>query len=98
METRAEHCKKESARYAAREKREQDKIERTESMVLFLAVVFIYCLLKIHTLFVPCTRNIKAIFFVSIFRAHLNHARPIENGEHSAIYFALGGLSATWQM
>jgi hypothetical protein len=35
METRAEHCKKESARYAARAKRAQNKIERTESMVLY---------------------------------------------------------------
>jgi hypothetical protein len=35
METRAEHCKKESARYAARAKRAQSKIERTESMVLY---------------------------------------------------------------
>ena len=34
METRAEYCKKESARYAARAKRAQNKIERTESMVL----------------------------------------------------------------
>src|SRR3984885_8494760 len=34
METRAEYCKKESARYAARAKRAQSKIERTESMVL----------------------------------------------------------------
>jgi hypothetical protein len=35
METRAEYCKKESARYAARAKRAQSKIERTESMVLY---------------------------------------------------------------
>jgi hypothetical protein len=35
METRAEFCKKESARYAARAKRAQNKIERTESMVLY---------------------------------------------------------------
>jgi hypothetical protein len=35
METRAEYCKKESARYAARAKRAQNKIERTESMVLY---------------------------------------------------------------
>ena len=35
METRAEHCKKESARYVARAKRAQSKIERTESMVLY---------------------------------------------------------------
>ncbi|HTF70681.1 MAG TPA: siphovirus Gp157 family protein [Edaphobacter sp.] len=35
METRAEYCKKESARYAARAKRTQNKIERTESMVLY---------------------------------------------------------------
>lgn len=33
--TRAEYCKKESARYAARAKRAQNKIERTESMVLY---------------------------------------------------------------
>jgi Siphovirus Gp157 len=30
METRAEHCKKESARYAARAKSAQNKVERTE--------------------------------------------------------------------
>jgi Siphovirus Gp157 len=35
METRAEYCKKESARYAARAKRAQNKIDRTESMVLY---------------------------------------------------------------
>jgi hypothetical protein len=35
METRAEYCKKESARYVARAKRAQNKIERTESMVLY---------------------------------------------------------------
>jgi Siphovirus Gp157 len=35
METRAEHCKKESARYATRAKRAQNKIEGTESMVLY---------------------------------------------------------------
>ncbi|QNI32819.1 siphovirus Gp157 family protein [Alloacidobacterium dinghuense] len=35
METRAEHCKKESARYAARARRALSKIERTESMVLY---------------------------------------------------------------
>jgi len=35
METRAEYCRKESARYAARAKRAQSKIERTESMVLY---------------------------------------------------------------
>src|ERR1700756_1049963 len=35
METRAEYCKKESARYAARAKRAQSKIEQTESMVLY---------------------------------------------------------------
>jgi hypothetical protein len=35
METRADYCKKESARYAARAKRAQNKIERTESMVLY---------------------------------------------------------------
>jgi len=35
METRAEYCRKESARYAARAKRAQNKIERTESMVLY---------------------------------------------------------------
>jgi hypothetical protein len=35
METRAEYCKKESARYAARARRAQSKIERTESMVLY---------------------------------------------------------------
>ena len=35
METRAKYCKKESARYAARAKRAQNKIERTESMVLY---------------------------------------------------------------
>jgi len=35
METRAEYCKRESARYAARARRAQNKIERTESMVLY---------------------------------------------------------------
>jgi Siphovirus Gp157 len=35
METRADHRRKESARYAARAKRAQSKIERTESMVLY---------------------------------------------------------------
>jgi hypothetical protein len=35
METRAEYCRKESARYAARAKRAQSKIERAESMVLY---------------------------------------------------------------
>jgi hypothetical protein len=35
METRAEYCKNESARYAARAKRAQNKIEQTESMVLY---------------------------------------------------------------
>jgi hypothetical protein len=35
METRAEYCRKESARYAARAKRAQAKIERTEEMVLY---------------------------------------------------------------
>jgi Siphovirus Gp157 len=35
METRAEYCKKESVRYAARAKRAQNKIERTESMILY---------------------------------------------------------------
>ena len=35
METRAEYCKRESARYASRARRAQNKIERTESMVLY---------------------------------------------------------------
>jgi len=35
METRAEYCRKESARYAARARRAQSKIERTESVVLY---------------------------------------------------------------
>src|SRR5271154_3531439 len=35
METRAEYCKRESARYAARARRAQSKIERTQSMVLY---------------------------------------------------------------
>ena len=35
METCAEYCKKESARYAARAKRAQNKIDRTESMLLY---------------------------------------------------------------
>ena len=35
METRTEYCKRESARYAARARRAQNKIERTESMVLY---------------------------------------------------------------
>jgi hypothetical protein len=35
METRAEYCKKESARYAARARRAKNKIARTESMVLY---------------------------------------------------------------
>ena len=35
MEVRAEHCKKEAARYAARAKRAQSKIDRTKSMVLY---------------------------------------------------------------
>jgi hypothetical protein len=35
METRAEYCRKESARYAARAKRAQSKIERAESLVLY---------------------------------------------------------------
>jgi Siphovirus Gp157 len=35
METRAEYCKRESARYAARARRAQSKIEQTESMVLY---------------------------------------------------------------
>jgi hypothetical protein len=35
METRAEYCKRESARSAARARRARNKIERTESMVLY---------------------------------------------------------------
>jgi hypothetical protein len=35
METRTEYCKKEAARYAARAKRAQSKIDRTEAMVLY---------------------------------------------------------------
>jgi hypothetical protein len=35
METRADYSKKESSRYAARARRAQNKIERTESMVLY---------------------------------------------------------------
>jgi Siphovirus Gp157 len=35
METRAEHCKNESARFATRAKRAQSKFERTASMVLY---------------------------------------------------------------
>jgi hypothetical protein len=35
METRAEYCKRESAKYAARTMRAQNKIERAESMVLY---------------------------------------------------------------
>ena len=35
METRAEHCKKEAARYATRAKRAQSKIDRTREMVLY---------------------------------------------------------------
>jgi hypothetical protein len=35
METRAEHCKQEAARYAQRAKRAQSKIDRTKSMVLY---------------------------------------------------------------
>jgi hypothetical protein len=35
MEVRAEHCRKESARYAARAKRAQNKIDRTKAMVLY---------------------------------------------------------------
>jgi Siphovirus Gp157 len=35
MKTRAVHCKQEAARYAARAKRAESKIARTESMVLY---------------------------------------------------------------
>jgi hypothetical protein len=35
METRADHCKQEAARYAARAKRAQSKINRTKGMVLY---------------------------------------------------------------
>ena len=35
MRTRATHCKEEAARYAARAKRAENKIARTESMVLY---------------------------------------------------------------
>jgi hypothetical protein len=35
METRAEHCRQEAARYAQRAKRAQSKIDRTKSMVLY---------------------------------------------------------------
>ena len=35
MEVRAEHCRKEAARYAARAKRAQSKIDRTKAMVLY---------------------------------------------------------------
>jgi Siphovirus Gp157 len=35
MKTRAAHCKEEAARYAARAKRAENKIARTESMVLY---------------------------------------------------------------
>ena len=35
MKTRAAHCKQEAARYAARVKRAENKIARTESMVLY---------------------------------------------------------------
>jgi hypothetical protein len=35
MKTRATHCKQESARYATRAKRAENKIARTESMVLY---------------------------------------------------------------
>jgi Siphovirus Gp157 len=35
MKTRATHCKEEAARYAARAKRAESKINRTESMVLY---------------------------------------------------------------
>lgn len=35
MKTRAAHCKQEAARYAARAKRAESKIARTESMVLY---------------------------------------------------------------
>jgi hypothetical protein len=35
MEARAAHCKKEAARYTARAKRAESKIERTKQMVLF---------------------------------------------------------------
>lgn len=35
MKTRAAHCKQEAARYAARAKRAESKITRTESMVLY---------------------------------------------------------------
>jgi hypothetical protein len=35
MKTRAAHCKQEAARYAARIKRVENKIARTESMVLY---------------------------------------------------------------
>jgi hypothetical protein len=35
METRAEHCKQEAARYAQRAKRAQSKIDRTKAMVLY---------------------------------------------------------------
>jgi hypothetical protein len=35
MEVRSEHCKKEAARYTARAKRAQSKIDRTKAMVLY---------------------------------------------------------------
>jgi hypothetical protein len=35
MEVRADHCRKEAARYAARAKRAQNKIDRTKGMVLY---------------------------------------------------------------
>jgi hypothetical protein len=38
MKTRAAHCKQEAARYAARAKRAENKIARTESMVLYYLV------------------------------------------------------------
>jgi hypothetical protein len=35
MKTRVDHCKQETARYAARAKRAETKIAHTESMVLY---------------------------------------------------------------
>jgi hypothetical protein len=57
METRAEYCKKESARYAARAKRAQNKIERTESMVLYYLASHHLKKMESHEFTLKCNKN-----------------------------------------
>jgi hypothetical protein len=78
METRAEYCKKESARYAARAKRAQNKIERTESMILYYLASHDLKKIESHEFTLVRNKNSQDTVEITQLETIPNHLRRFE--------------------